>query len=127
MKRFSNLKLSSSKGFSLLEVVVSMGLFSVGLLSIIQLQLHAHAVIADSSLKSQALAYASSRHEIHTRPNAQVLADTWEQNIKTSLPDIKITSQLSDDDLSLSLSWETNQMSVGCLSQGLQLRDCLQL
>lgn len=127
MKRFSNLKLSASKGFSLLEVVVSMGLFSVGLLSIIQLQLHAHAVIADSSLKSQALAYASSRHEIHSVPNAQPLSDKWEQNIKASLPDLKIISQLSDDNLSLSLSWETNQMSVGCLSQGLQLRDCLQL
>ena len=111
-----------------MEVVVAMGLFSVGLLSIIQLQLHAHAAIADSSLKSQALAYASSRHEIHTLANAQPLTESWEQNIKVSLPDIKVTSQLSDDnDLSLFLSWATNQKSAGCLSQSLQLRDCLQL
>jgi len=124
---FSNLKFSTNKGFSLLEVVVSMALFSVGLLSIIQLQLRAHAVISDSSLKSQALAYASSRHEIHRVPNAQPLSEKWEQNIKKTLPDLKIISQLSDDELSLSFSWETNQMSVGCLSQGMQLRDCLEL
>lgn len=120
------------QGFSLIEVVVSMGLFSLGLLSIISLQLQAHRAIADSALKNQALAFASSRYEIyyleHTyHKNTATIVETWQKNIQVFLPEARVESQInSDNTFELKLFWASNQPSVTCKVREPYAQDCLE-
>lgn len=125
--------IKTSKGFSLIEVLVSMGLFSLGLLSIITLQLQAHAAIADSALKNQALSYASSRYEIYyleqyDKKDTGILSAKWQKNSQAALPDLTVDSQFKNKNtLALTLFWTTNQRNVACQSSHSPDRDCLQL
>jgi len=146
--KVNQITFSKKRCFSLLEGVVSMGLFSVSLLSIIQLQIKAQAVISDASLKNKALAYASSWHEIEYLESASLnsknnksneseamfqesasqLNKLWQTNIQSELPDVKIESQLTkDNQFSLTLIWTTRQISFGCQNSFAQERDCIQL
>lgn len=120
------------KGFSLIEVLVSMGLFSLGLLSIIGLQLQAHRAIADSALKNQALAFASSRYEIYYlehayQKNTVTIVEAWQKNIQVFLPEARVESQInSDKTFALRLFWVSNQPSLTCAGHDSYAQDCLE-
>lgn len=133
--------LSTSPGFSLIELLFTMALFGTGLLSVIILQIAAYTQLGDSQLKQQAIFYASSFREINLiRINNEVdtkyLTTDWEHNISKMIPniDIKIIEQLnSNGDIVntkktngiLLLSWPSSLANPQCDTSGKLAFDCL--
>jgi prepilin-type N-terminal cleavage/methylation domain-containing protein len=127
------INLKAKKGFSLIELLVAMALFSSGLLSIISLQIQAQEVLGDSLYKTQALIFASSRHEIHhlaakDNSSAIKLSEEWKSQVLQELPEARIQStKIGKTNFVINLMWLKSHISNGCNIIKDKSLGCLQL
>jgi len=79
--------INKQHGFSMIELLVAMLIFSIGLLGIASLQVTGMRMTRDAELMGRASLYVSSMAE-KIRANPSVLVDTvdWNQTIQMALP-----------------------------------------
>lgn len=123
----------NNQGFSIIEIIVSLSLFGIGLLSIIQLQIQAQALVSDSVYKNQALVFASSRHEIHQlgvleHEGAATLTAKWIKDVQILLPQVRVeTTNLSISNFQINLTWAASSENTGCIFSQIKGAACLRL
>jgi len=100
-------------GFSMIELLVAMLIFSIGLLGIASLQVTGMRMTRDAELMGRASLYVGSMAEkIRANPAASVDTADWNQTIQTALPngigDVTTVNQMH----TISVSWIESQDST---------------
>jgi len=100
-------------GFSMIELLVAMLIFSLGLLGIVSLQVTGMRMTRDADLMGRASLYVSSMAE-KIRANPSVLVDTvdWNQTIQTALPNGFGEVTTVNRTHTISVSWVESQDSI---------------
>lgn len=108
--------LKSSAGFSLIEVMVALSLFSFSMLGMVSMQININRMIHESVQKNTVLSMAISRHEIselaRTNPqSSNTLISTWEQELSKHIP--YVSSHIEDDEsMNVVIVWPASLQSV---------------
>jgi type IV pilus assembly protein PilV len=116
---------NKQRGFSMIELLVAMLIFSVGLLGIASLQVTGMRMTRDAELMGRASLYVSSMAEkIRSNPSASFDRANWNQTIQTALPngvgDVTTVNQMhtisvswvESQDSSLENSWRSYEMVI---------------
>ncbi len=115
------------QGFSLLELMIALSLFSFALLAAIQMQVQAHHMLSDAVLRSKALYLASSHKEILVSASAanpaSALQQHWQTELNHHLPDVQF--HLSETDAGMLMFFWSSQNSYAHCAR--QEKDCLSL
>ncbi len=104
------------QGFSLIEVMVAMSLFSFSMLGMVSMQINMNRMIQDAFQKNRALSLAISRHEILelARKNAEsenYLLPLWEKELSEKIP--YVSSHIDQETTShVSILWVSSQQTV---------------
>lgn len=108
--------LKPSLGFSLIEVVVALSLFSFSMLGMVSMQININRMIHESFQKNTVLGMAISRHEIselaRTNPqSSNTLISTWEQELSKLIP--YVSSHIENDEImNVVIVWPVSLQSV---------------
>jgi prepilin-type N-terminal cleavage/methylation domain-containing protein len=104
-----NISLKSLKGFSLIELMISMSLFSFSLLGVVSMQVQAQQLINQNLLKQRALQLAIARQELFelssSQNNISGLLSAWQNKLEETLPDPRVISSVNESILFINISW----------------------
>jgi len=108
-----NTLVNKQLGFSMIELLVAMLIFSIGLLGIASMQVTGMRMTRDAELMGRASLYVSSMAEkIRANPSALVDTDEWNQTIQAALPNgignVTTVNQMH----TISVSWIESQDST---------------
>jgi len=100
-------------GFSMIELLVAMLIFSLGLLGIASLQVTGMRMTRDAELMGRASLFVSSMAEkIRANPSALVDIANWNQTIQTALPNGSGEVTTVNKMHTISVSWVESQDSI---------------
>jgi type IV pilus assembly protein PilV len=100
-------------GFSMIELLVAMLIFSIGLLGIASLQVAGMRMTRDAELMGRASLYVSSMAEkIRANHSTLVDIDDWNQTIQTALPNGVGEVTSANRMHTISVSWVESQDST---------------
>ncbi len=137
--------MKAQKGFSLIELLIAMSFFGIGILSLISIQLDAMRESSDSLIRDQAIYFASSKQEILylqtlATNNAQELPnhiyplkEKWLEDLKTQIPKARFVQDQKDGRLIVLISWPSLSEKNECQDKSLKLNqayehfDCLRI
>jgi type IV pilus assembly protein PilV len=109
LKSDSPLLSLSQAGFSLLELLVSLLVFSVGMLGLMSVQLSALRLSHDSSLNYRASLLASERAEQMLATGSMLGLQQWQEDVARMLPAGTGTVTQSADAYQIVLQWRSSE------------------
>jgi len=99
-------------GFSMIELLIAMLVFAIGLLGIASLQVTGVRMTRDAELMGRASLYVSSMAEkIRAKPSASIDTTDWNQTIQTALPNGFGEVTTVNQTHTISVSWIESQDS----------------
>jgi len=108
-----NILTNKQYGFSMIELLVAMLIFSIGLLGIVSLQVTGLRMTRDAELMGRASLYVSSIAEkIRASPSALVDTDDWNQTLQAALPNGFGEVTTVNRTHTISVSWIESQDSA---------------
>lgn len=105
---------SSERGFALIEVLVSLVIFSLGVVGLMGMQTRALQASTDAQDRSMAAMLANSATSemwaIKSTSLSDTAVDAWKEQVSTSLPRGvgEITENTSGSDATISIKWLSN-------------------
>lgn len=110
--------LSSERGFALIEVLVSLVIFSLGVVGLMGMQTRALQASTDAQDRSMAAMLANSATSemwaIKSTSLSDTAVDAWKEQVSASLPrgEGEITENTSGSDATISIKWLSNTRKV---------------
>ena len=111
--RIKNNLVNKQAGFSMIELLVAMLIFSLGLLGMASLQVTGLRMTRDAELMGRASLYANSMADhIRANPLSAVNTVTWNEVISTTLPNGVGQVSSMDQSHTISVSWLESEDSA---------------
>lgn len=115
------------QGFSLLELMIALAMFSFALLAAIKMQVQAQHMLSDALLRSKAIYLASSQKEIlfltSAANPAPILQQHWQSELHSQLPEVQFSLNKTEPNTFV-FSWRSQHSYSHCFGQ---TQDCLNL
>lgn len=122
-----------NSGFSLIEVLVALFIFSVGFTGLAGLHLKSIEYLAQNNHRNHALMLASSAQELNTLRSRNILvyramSENWRKYLAVRLPvaNYRIFGS-QNDGFSIVLFWQYSKFKSACVLNGNKNQDCISL
>lgn len=111
LSAIQRLNFSRSRGFSLLELLISLLIFAIGFLGLVSLQHLNFRLTQDTVLQSAAMTLADNLVEQLKVNKPSAIEGSWQKSIEDSLPNAQATLVKQGEYFDIKVQWLESQFS----------------
>lgn len=111
LNAIQRLNFSRSRGFSLLELLISLLIFAIGFLGLVSLQHLSFRLTQDTVLQSTAMTLADNLVEQLKVNKPSSIEGSWQKSIEDSLPNAQATLVKQGEYFDIKVQWLESQFS----------------